>query len=224
VLISGQTIVIHSGDTATTVIAVVGLALAVLSFGWQAWSFSVSGSRVEVTIRAGMASGDKVASLAGAPTANELQRLAEQGFSEPVYVVKVHNRGRGATSVTDVDLYFSDGGAMGHTGIQRGLPRRVEGESDATFPIEANLATTYATAIGKVRGWTSPPMVRARVTIGAREKPVLSKNELPSLTPQASTLPCSGPTVRRCSLCRHSSGILPRSFSCLRPSRGAIRR
>lgn len=113
-------------------------------------------------------------------TANELQRLAEQGFSEPVYVVKVHNRGRGATSVTDVDLYFSDGGAMGHTGIQRGLPRRVEGESDATFPIEANLATTYdVTAIRKVRGWRSPPMVRARVTIGAREKPVLSKNELP---------------------------------------------
>ena len=68
---------------------------------------------------------------------------------------------------------------MGHTGIQRGLPRRLEGESDAIFPIEANLATTYATAMGNVRGWTSPPMVRARVTIGGREKPVLSKNELP---------------------------------------------
>ncbi|HEX4437052.1 MAG TPA: hypothetical protein VH061_09685 [Solirubrobacteraceae bacterium] len=28
-------------------------------------------------------------------------------------------------------------------------------------------------------GWTRPPTVHARVTIGGREKPVVSKNKLP---------------------------------------------
>jgi hypothetical protein len=125
-VLAGQTIVLHTGDTATTVIAVLGLALAAFSFGWQAWSVAISGSRVKVTVHAGMVFGDNVASFAKAPTADELQGLVRQGFKEPVYLVKVYNRGRGATSVTDVDLCFSDrthGAAAGSPATPRGRER-----------------------------------------------------------------------------------------------------
>jgi hypothetical protein len=134
-------IVVHTGggDTVTTVIAAVGLVLAVLSFGWQAWSFIVSGSRVTVTLRAGMSDGSKVASLATAPSPEALQMLVAQGLTKPVYSVHVHNRGRGPTSVRAVELVFSDGGAITHTGLEPSLPHRLDGESDATWHLEAEL-------------------------------------------------------------------------------------
>jgi hypothetical protein len=126
-----------------------------------------------------MKGGAAVASLGPAPTAAEINMLAQQGLTEPVYGVRVHNRGRGATSVRSVDLLFSDGGAVGMTRVEPELPHRLEGESDETWYFDAELARSYVAAIGSVRRWTETPMVSGRVDIGSRDKPVVSKNELP---------------------------------------------
>ncbi len=178
---TGQPIILHTGDTPTTVVAVVGLVLAALSFGWQAWSFSVSGSRVTVTVRAGVKRGPVVATLANAPTRTEINTLVRQGFNEPVYGVSLHNRGRGPTSVRSVDLLFNDGGAVGLTRVEPQLPHRLEGESDQTWYFDAELARNYVVSVSTVRPWPTgrTPMVRGRVQVGSRDGTVLSKNELP---------------------------------------------
>ncbi len=47
------TVVVHTSDLSTTIMAALGLGLALLSLAWQALSFGLAGSRVRVRIRSG---------------------------------------------------------------------------------------------------------------------------------------------------------------------------
>jgi hypothetical protein len=80
----------------TPVIAVLGLVLALLSLGWQVIAFTRSGSRVGVTMRAGLWGPAGLVQLAeGAfPSAEDLARLGSEGFQTPVLIATITNSGR----------------------------------------------------------------------------------------------------------------------------------
>jgi hypothetical protein len=100
-------------DIVTLVVAIVGLALAALSLGWQAATFVLSGSRVRVTLRRGAVRrgfGETVrVSFPEHATEREVLVARKQGFTEDVAVAEVRNRGRLAISVEDVSIKTDDG-------------------------------------------------------------------------------------------------------------------
>jgi hypothetical protein len=80
----------------TPVIAVLGLVLALLSLGWQVVAFTRSGSRVGVTMRAGLYGRAGMVQLGeGAfPSPEDLARLGPEGFQMPVLIATITNSGR----------------------------------------------------------------------------------------------------------------------------------
>ena len=70
-----------------------------------------------------------VVTMPGNNGAQQLGHLHSQGYTEPVFAVETHNKGRGSTSIVGVDLLFDDGGSVGMTQLNPALPFKLEGES-----------------------------------------------------------------------------------------------
>jgi hypothetical protein len=74
------TIVVHNSDLAATILAALGIGLALLSLAWQAWSFLLSGSRVTVEVRSGLRSATGALTIPGTANATALEQDACAGF------------------------------------------------------------------------------------------------------------------------------------------------
>jgi hypothetical protein len=168
--------VVVQSDIATTIIAAFGLAFAVISLAWQAWSFRQQGSRVRAEIRSGMRGPQGYATRAGAVPSEQLDRLREQGFTTPVIAVRVINAGRGATSVVSVDISYAGGFTFSNPGVGPNLPHRLEGEHEETWHFEGQQVTAVADALAATH--LGGRTMRASVAIAGRQKPILSKNEI----------------------------------------------
>jgi hypothetical protein len=98
-------------DIVTLVVAIFGLGLALLSLGWQAATFALSGSRVKVTIQRGyIGGGNMLVGPAKAFTAAIQAQLAAQGLAtSEILAVEVRNVGRMPVNVEKIDLVFDHG-------------------------------------------------------------------------------------------------------------------
>lgn len=168
---------VHSADLATTILAGLGVVLALLSLAWQAWSFKRAGSRVSVVMRSGVRSATGAMTAPGSPTSDTLEQVRAHGYNEPVLAIDVRNAGRGPTSIVKLDLDFGKGVVWTDVAFDPPLPFRLDGESDQTWIMVNSLsAISAARAVAQtVEG--APRTIRARAWIGGRDKPIESKNE-----------------------------------------------
>jgi hypothetical protein len=178
---AAHSIVIHTRvqttDLATTVLAALGVVLALLSIGWQAWSFRRAGSRVSVVVRSGLRSATGAITVPGSPSEATLQQLRAQGYGERVLAIDVRNAGRGPTSIVKLDLHFGKGLAWSDTTYDPPLPFRLEGESEQTW-IVVNSPTAITSAHASAQTFEGVSgAISGRAWIGGREKPIESKNE-----------------------------------------------
>jgi hypothetical protein len=164
------------------ILASLGVALALASLAWQAFSFRISGSRITTEIQAGLKGfmGGQLGVATLPPTAapHEVELLRSQGFTEPVLAVRVVNTGRGSTSVASVDLLFDDGGAVGNTTHDPPLPFRLIGESEQSWYFDASFAVAYVSTMEQVKPTGKPHAVRGRVRLGSK-RVVISESSLP---------------------------------------------
>jgi hypothetical protein len=126
VVVKTLPVIVHTGgsDLTTTILATVGVVLAVASLVWQAWTFRLSGSRVSVRLRSGMRDLANTAAVTGPDhmsTDQEL-RLRTQGFTHPVLAVEVKNSGRSPTSVQSVSIQFANGAVYTESHFDPALP------------------------------------------------------------------------------------------------------
>jgi hypothetical protein len=171
---------VHTSGAGTTILAGIGVLLALASLGWQAYTFFRSGSRVRVELRAGASDGYRSITTPGVPSVEQRKSLAAQGMNQPVFAAEVSNAGRGSTSVQSVDLLFS-GGAIFTGQYLRGspdLPFRMDGESEKTWFFDANQAEALAKALKQTTKLGPSISLRGQVKIGGKRKPVVSKNEI----------------------------------------------
>lgn len=168
---------VHSADLATTILAGLGVVLALLSIAWQAWSFKRAGSRVSAVMRSGVRSATGAMTVPGSPTSATLEQLRAQGYDEPVLAIEVRNAGRGPTSIVKLDLHFGKGVAWTDVTFDPPLPFRLDGESEQTWIIANSLSAISAAraVVDNVEGVSGT--IRARAWIGGREKPIESKNK-----------------------------------------------
>jgi hypothetical protein len=143
-------------DLLTLVVAIVGVCLAVLSLGWQAAVFFLSGSRVRLEPRRAMIrrSGPMGTMISTAPLARtdeQMDFLRRQGFTEEALAVVVRNRGRLAVSVDGVSLKSSDGWGyeMINDPENKPLPYRLEAGSKQSWHIPLEMAQDMADKNGK---------------------------------------------------------------------------
>jgi hypothetical protein len=171
---------VHTSGSATTILAALGVSLALVSLGWQAVSFWRSGSRVRVEIGAGATDGVRVISIPGSPTQSQADIMRSHGLTQPVLEVSVRNSGHAATSVMSVDLRFPNGSVMTGSYLPGSpeLPSRIEGGSERTWLIDADLAVRTARAFEENtvtgRSWA----VRGQAKVDGKKKPVVSKNDI----------------------------------------------
>jgi hypothetical protein len=174
-------VIVHGSGvpSVTLVLAVTGVVLSLLALGWQWYSFVfISGSRVRVQLRSGLRGIGAVVTHPSDATPEQLKMTEAQGFTDPVFAVVVNNTGRGATSVTAVELAFSNGGSLGLTQLEPALPFRLEGEYGQTWYIDAQPAFAFARATQQIpAAGTKGMTVRGRVTLG-NTKTITSKNSL----------------------------------------------
>ena len=176
--------VLYTSDTATTVIAVLGLLFALASLGWQAWTFRLSGSRVRVEIARGLKSETHAVTMPPTATAQQIEDVRSQGFTQRVLAVTVSNSGRGETSIASVDVLLPRGGGVSESVHEPPLPFRLVGESEQTWYFDARLADGYVRVFDEVLPKDKPPTARGRVRLGGREKPILSRNKVELIGPE----------------------------------------
>ncbi len=163
----------HEGDLATTILAALGVVLALASLGWQAYSFLLSGSRVRVQLKHGMRNAIGAITSPTPLTDDQMKALAQQGYPEQVFGVEVHNAGRSPTSIIDARIVFGNGAA--YSEASQGFPHRLEPETEASWYFSAALIRAQA----RLWGQGSPKHaneIRASVRVAGRDKPVISKN------------------------------------------------
>jgi hypothetical protein len=114
----------------------------------------------------------------GPLTVEQLNSLQQQGLRMPVYGVEVVNSGRGSTSVTTVDIAFSNGAAYSGAYVAGSpqLPFRLDGETEQSWHFDAHLVNSLAVAWEQTQPTGSPHVIRGRVRVAGRAKPILSKN------------------------------------------------
>jgi hypothetical protein len=167
---------VHTTGLATTILAALGVLLALLSIAWQAWSFMRSGSRVSVVVHSGLWNATGAMTVPGSPTEAMLQQMRAQGFREPALAIEVRNAGRGPTSVVKLAIHFGKGVTWTDFKFDPPLSFRLEGESEQTWLVDAPSVVSAARALALTAPdapWTTG---RARAWIGGREKPIESKN------------------------------------------------
>jgi hypothetical protein len=179
VVVKTLPVIVHTGgsDPTTTILATVGVVLAVASLVWQAWTFRLSGSRVSVKLRSGMRDLANTAAVTGPNhlmTDQEL-RLHAQGFTHPVLAVEVKNSGRSHTSIQSVSIQFANGAVYTGSHSDPALPFRLEAENERTWFFERGQTVAYAQAMGQVFSTGSPLTICGSVSLGGRGRSPFSR-------------------------------------------------
>jgi hypothetical protein len=174
-------VVVDNGSgLATTIIAVLGVVLALASLAWQAVSFRLTGSRVSVYLRGGMKhmSGVSAVTTPGPVTPGQIKMLQNQGFTVPVLAVEVKNSGRSPTNIVNIALLFGSGASYSETVFDPPLPFRLDAESEQTWYFDRGQIETYAKGLGQIFTSGNPLSIRGGATIGGKTAPVRSKNRI----------------------------------------------
>lgn len=166
--------VVHVSDTATTVVAALGVLLAMASLGWQAWTFTRSGSRVTVAIARGLMGAGHAITVPWDATPQQLAHMRSQGYTDRVYLVTASNSGRGETSVVSVDVLLPGGGSTTETRLEPPLPFRLAGQSEQTWHFDARLVEGYVRVFDELLSDDTPRTARGRVRLGGQADPILS--------------------------------------------------
>jgi hypothetical protein len=163
----------------TLIVAIIALVISVSSLTWQVVLYLLGGARVRTELRIGALG---VGAAVHAPVSEHVAfaHLAQQGFDEPVFVVRARNAGRLAASITKWEIAFDNGGAMSlpqwDANKDHPLPYRLEPGGEAvwfcpTAPIRKAI-DAYAAVGMPVR------LLRAQVGLGGTGKSVTSKNAM----------------------------------------------
>lgn len=147
-------------DVITLSIAVAGFGLALLSVGWQAATFFLSGSRVRVSLQRG-ADGRGQRLLMPADGWGDRQRAnaAAQGLTDEVVGIEVRNAGRLAINVDSVAAKF--GPKLGMAYMQPDWP----GNEALPFRLEPGSSQSWAVPLVPIRaaiaavGWTESELL-----------------------------------------------------------------
>jgi hypothetical protein len=130
-------------DTATLVIAVVGLALAAASLAWQAATFALTGSRVRADILRGVIGrGVLVTYPPDTWAPGSLAQHAAEGMPQEVVAVEVRNVGRMPASVQKITAYLENGVSLTPLQTDPPLPYPLEAGSSERWWVDA--AQVYA--------------------------------------------------------------------------------
>lgn len=127
-------------EVVTAAVAVLGVLLGALSLGWQIASHMLTGGRAKAELlmgalgRGGMATGS-VKSVDEAA----MKDLAEEGFTQPVIVVRVRNVGRLPVTVTGWSIATGRGVAYKPLGDSIGPPlsHRLEAGETEDWAVDA---------------------------------------------------------------------------------------
>lgn len=180
-LAASAPIVVHvdSGtDWSTLAIAIIGTALAIAGLAWQWYSTMLTGARIKVEIRRGLRAVAGVITFDDDTPDWQIDQARQQGYTDPVYAVRVNNTGRGETSITRVELEFSDAVALQLQGQSPPRPHRMIGESEAVWYFEG--ADVHAAAAASKAVWPDKAKnltVRGKITLGST-KTAISRNRL----------------------------------------------
>jgi hypothetical protein len=128
-------------ETATLVIAVVGVTLGALSLIWQATTWLLTGPRVKVSLREGFRGpGGAILGPRALYTDAGLAALRRQGFTDPILAIEAVNVGRLPTTVRSWSIVFGNRAAYENQADPRNpqLPYRLEPHSSASWyaPLE----------------------------------------------------------------------------------------
>ena len=150
-------------------VAVCGVVLASLSLGWQAASYVLSGGRVKVKLLVGaLGNGAIVTGPAENLSADWLEGLASQGFSEPIVAITVANVGRQPVKVARWGLKSGLGMSLWPpaNGIGPSLPHRLEAGDAATWAVDTMTVQAFFQAANQVWGKSQPGSSRGKSLIG----------------------------------------------------------
>lgn len=165
---------------ATTILAAVGVVLAMASLAWQAWSFRIAGSRISATVARGLKRGNAVVMTSSTDsTGSDVDALTKQGFVSPVVAVRVYNAGRGSTSIVGILLSVGRGSGITDAKLDPPLPFRLEGESEKTWYFDATLLQGLAEVWSQADPSGSWNAVYAEVRLGGSRKTIVSENTVP---------------------------------------------
>lgn len=161
-------------DTAALAIAILGLLVAGLSFGWQIATWALSGRRVDVRLLHGVQGrgGFAVGEVGRDSRARDMSSMRAQGWNgAEVIGIEVINIGRAPVTIKSYSVH-AVGGGMAYTPhgdiIGRGLPYRLEaGESETWYSDmqDARALLHALPAIGK-----SASRVRMSVSLGTKQE------------------------------------------------------
>ena len=165
-------------NTATLVIAVVGLALSAVAITWQAATFMLTGPRIRVRLREGLRGlGGVMIAPPTMYTPAGRQVLEQQGYTEAVIAIEVVNRGRLPTTVDRWTIRFGNGAAYLNPGDLQNppLPHRLEPHTNATWyaPVE-NLVLLRAAFVDMGQDAAT---IRGVIDLGTQDS-VVSRNTL----------------------------------------------
>jgi hypothetical protein len=128
---------------ASFVFSAVALALSGAAFGWQILSWFMSGGRVRAQLRIGCANSAGIVSTPADLLKNGwFERLARQGYVQPIAAVRVHNRGRLPVYINRWGVEVASASFNPVAGsIGPDLPFKLEPGQDETWalPLEAVL-------------------------------------------------------------------------------------
>ncbi len=147
-------------QTLTTVIAVLGFALACLSLGWQVATYVLAGARVSCELRAGSAG------MGGAVTAPvgdiDFRQLRQQGYDRPVAEIVARNKGRLPINVKRYSLETDLGFSFQQLDMPHNpsFPHRLEPGAEVTFLTDLHHIALLFQSAEDVRGKKSRKRVR----------------------------------------------------------------
>ncbi len=127
-------------DVATLIFAVFGLVLAVLSLAWQAVTWRLSGSRVQVDMLVGATNGSKDGTVVvDARWRAGVEQFEDLGMHHRLLAIRIRNTGRAATSLVSYHAALDTGPRIGAVGVPAGpplLPHRLEAESEVLYYLD----------------------------------------------------------------------------------------
>jgi hypothetical protein len=163
---------------AALIVAVVAACVAFISLGWQVVAFVLTGPRVKVVLAAAFRNPLTGELLVTTPAAivGGVAKLRELGYSEPVLLVRVINRGRSATTVERWNLGFGNGAMYLH-------PRADPTNPPTPTRLEPHTSTTYYTLVEWLQGYQAnfarqtrrARRIRAVIAVAGRNREVKSR-------------------------------------------------
>jgi hypothetical protein len=152
-------------------VGICGVVLASLSLGWQAATYVLTGGRVKVKLLVGALGNGGMAT--GPPehvSADWLQRLASQGFNQPIVAVTVANVGRQPVQVVRWGLKSGLGASLyPSNGVGPPLPHRLEVGDAATWAVGMEAVQAFIQTTNETLGKSERSSRHAKSLVGQIE-------------------------------------------------------